>query len=72
MLGSNLGKNIRRLREGRQMSQEQLARALNLTFQAGSKWEMGATVPDTLTLPAIAALFDVTIDELFRPAGGRL
>ena len=70
MTENNIGRNIRKLREARQVTQEQLAQALNLSFQAVSKWETGVTVPDTLTLPRIAAYFDVTIDELFRPEPG--
>ncbi len=64
---NNIGKNIKKLREVRHVTQEQLAQAINISFQAVSKWENGATVPDTLTLPAIAAYFDVSIDDLFKP-----
>ncbi len=64
---SNLGRNIKKLREARKVTQEQLAQALNISFQAVSKWETCTTVPDTLILPQIAAYFGVTIDELFRP-----
>ncbi len=66
----NLGNNIKRLRNARQMTQEQVAQALNVSFQAVSKWEKCVTVPDTLTLPRIAAFFGVTIDELFLPEPG--
>lgn len=64
---SNLGRNIKKLREARKVTQEQLAQALSISFQAVSKWETCTTVPDTLMLPQIAAYFGVTIDELFRP-----
>lgn len=64
---NNIGKNIKKLRELRGLTQEQLARELNLSFQAVSKWETGATVPDTLTLPSVASALDVTIDDLFKP-----
>ncbi len=67
VMQSNLGRNIKKLREARKVTQEQLAQALSISFQAVSKWETGVTVPDTLMLPQIAAYFDVTIDELFRP-----
>lgn len=63
----NLGSNIKRLRDARRLTQEQTAQALNVSFQAVSKWETGVTVPDTLMLPRIAAFFGVTIDELFLP-----
>ncbi len=64
-----IGRNIRRLRDARQLTQEQVAQALNVSFQAVSKWEKCVTVPDTLLLPKIAAFFNVTIDELFLPEG---
>lgn len=64
-----IGTNIKRLRESRAVTQEQLASALNITFQAVSKWETGATLPDTLLLPQIARFFGVTIDDLFRETG---
>lgn len=64
---NNIGKNIKRLREAQKVTQEQLAQALSISFQAVSKWENGTTVPDTLTLPAIAAFFGVSVDDLFKP-----
>ena len=60
-----LGKEIRRLRTDRGLTQEALARALNVTAQTVSKWECGNTVPDVQLLPEIAVYFGVTIDQLF-------
>ncbi len=60
-----IGPVIRRLRQERGITQEELARALNITFQAVSKWETNATSPDIALLPAIALYFGVTIDSLF-------
>lgn len=60
-----ISENIRRLRKGRGLTQEQLAERLSVSFQTVSKWERGDTCPDAATLPAIAACFDVTLDELF-------
>lgn len=62
---NNIGSNIRKLRERRAVTQNQLAQALNVSFQAVSKWELGVTLPDTLLLPEIARYFGVTIDDLF-------
>lgn len=64
---TNIGRNIKRLRDAKGLTQEQVAQALNVTFQAVSKWEKSVTLPDTMTLPKIAAFFGVTIDELFAP-----
>ena len=44
---------------------ESLARALGVTFQAVSKWETNATVPDVSLMPSSASYFGVSIDELF-------
>ena len=67
MTTSNIGRNIKRLRELRSATQEELAQALSVTAQAVSKWENDVSVPDTLTLPAIAGFFGVAVDDLFRP-----
>jgi len=61
----DIGANIRRLRLGKSMTQEQLARALGLSPQAVSKWENGTTAPDIQLLPEISVLLGATIDELF-------
>ncbi|MBR4185706.1 MAG: helix-turn-helix transcriptional regulator [Clostridia bacterium] len=60
-----MGKEIRRLRNDRGLTQEALAAALNVTAQTISKWECGNTVPDVQLLPEIAVFFGVTIDQLF-------
>ena len=59
-----LGENIKKLRRERQLTQEQLAEALEVSFQAVSKWENKVTYPDIEVLPVIAGYFDVTVDEL--------
>jgi transcriptional regulator with XRE-family HTH domain len=48
------------------MTQQQLADAVGVSFQAVSKWETGISAPDIGTLPEIADFFDVTIDDLFK------
>ena len=60
-----MGKEIRRLRSNRGLTQEALAAALHVTAQTVSKWECGNTVPDVQLLPEIAVYFGVTIDQLF-------
>lgn len=60
-----MGKEIRRLRTDRGLTQEALAEALNVTAQSVSKWECGTSVPDVQLLPEIAVFFGVSIDELF-------
>ncbi len=60
-----LGRNIKRLRTERNMTQRQLAYQLRVTVQAVSKWEQGRSLPDLMLLVPIADLFAVTLDELF-------
>lgn len=63
-----MGKEIRRLRMDRGLTQEALAAALNVTAQSVSKWECGTSVPDVQLLPEIAIYFGVSIDRLFSLA----
>lgn len=60
-----LGEKIRNLRKAKNMSQENLAHYLGVSFQAVSKWENGTTMPDVTMIPAIASFFEVSTDELF-------
>ncbi len=60
-----MGERIRMLRKEKGLSQEALAQMLGVSFQAVSKWETGATMPDVSLIPSIASFFAVSIDELF-------
>lgn len=60
-----IGTNIRLLRKTKNITQEELANALHISYQAVSKWENGSSQPDIALLPAIANYFGVSIDELF-------
>lgn len=59
-----LGDNIRRYRRALDMTQEQLAEQLGVSFQSVSRWENGSTYPDMELLPALARIFSVTADTL--------
>lgn len=61
----NMGGKIRQLRKQRNISQEVLAQALGVSFQAVSKWENCVAMPDVAMIPAIASFFGVSTDELF-------
>ena len=61
----DMGKEIRRLRNARGLTQEALAAALHVTAQTVSKWECGNSIPDVQMLPEIAVFFGVSIDRLF-------
>ncbi|HBR32394.1 MAG TPA: transcriptional regulator [Clostridiales bacterium] len=60
----NIGKNLKKLRVQRDLTQEQLAEILNVSAQAISRWENNTTYPDIATVPFIANFFDVSVDEL--------
>ncbi|MBO5109275.1 MAG: helix-turn-helix transcriptional regulator [Clostridia bacterium] len=61
----NLGKKIRELRHRDGYTQEAVADALGVTYQAVSRWESGGCYPDMEIVPALANFFGITIDELF-------
>ena len=63
---NRIGRTIARLRRERNMTQMQLADALDVSFQAVSNWERGRSMPDISKLPELAELFSVTIDELLN------
>jgi transcriptional regulator with XRE-family HTH domain len=59
-----IGANIKRLRTAKNITQEQLSVAMNVTCAAVSKWERGETYPDITLLQPLAYFFGVTLDEL--------
>jgi len=59
-----LAGNISRYRKDLGLTQEALAGKLGITFQAVSKWETGQTLPDTMLLPKLAQVLNVSIDKL--------
>ena len=46
------------------LTQNQLARSLNISFQAVSKWENNSAYPDIEMLPKLAAALNTTVDAL--------
>jgi transcriptional regulator with XRE-family HTH domain len=60
-----IGKKIKALRKARGITQEQLAEAIGISFQAVSKWENNIALPDITLVPALAGYFGVSTDELF-------
>lgn len=59
-----LGSNIARYRKERNLTQQDLAKKLNISYQAVSKWETGQTAPDLYLLPQIAEVLKVSVDRL--------
>lgn len=61
-----LGQNIARLRTQKNLSQGDLADALDISRQSVSKWETDASIPELDKLLRLAELFGVTLDELVK------
>ena len=59
-------KNLKRFRVAKNMTQEQAAEALGVSIQTVSRWECNTTLPDVTILPKIAALYCITIDDLYK------
>lgn len=59
-----IGKAIAALRKSKGWTQAELAEKLNVSDKAVSKWESGAGFPEISQLPAMSALFDVSIDYI--------
>ena len=59
-----VGKFIKKLRKNNNLTQQELAEKLSVTYQAVSKWENGKSIPDISTLKLISELFNVNIEEL--------
>lgn len=67
-MGETLGKRIMGCRKGLGLTQDQLAERLGVSAQAVSKWENDQSCPDITTLPRLAEIFGVSIDELLGHA----
>ena len=63
-----LGRRIARLRLTKTATQERLAKELNVSPQAVSKWENDINYPDISLLPDLARFLGVSVDELLSGA----
>lgn len=61
-----IGKKLYDLRKQSGFTQDYVAEKLGVSAQAVSKWENDIACPDIMTLPHIAELYGITIDELFK------
>ena len=66
---SDIAKNIKKLRQKKKLTQEELAEKLYVTRQAVSNWETGKNQPDIETLKSMAEVLGTDINELlYGPA----
>ena len=63
-----LGRRIARLRLAKTATQERLAKELNVSPQAVSKWENDINYPDISLLPDLARFLGVSVDDLLSGA----
>ena len=59
-----IGEKLKKLRRSRDLTQEEVATHLGISYQAISKWERGDGYPDITMLPALANYYGVSVDEL--------
>ena len=59
-----IGANIAAYRKKAGLTQAGLAEKLNYSDKAVSKWERGESIPDVLTLMALAQQFEITVNDL--------
>ena len=67
-VNETMGAIIARKRKELGLTQEQLAGELGISYQAVSKWENELSSPDISTLPLLADVLGLTLDELFGRA----
>ena len=65
-----LGDNLKKLRQSRGLSQEEMAGKLNVVRQTVSKWEKGLSVPDSEMLMEIARQFEIPVSTLLGETPG--
>ena len=64
MTNNDFGKTIVQLRKEKGFTQKELADKLNVSDKAVSRWETGKNYPDIETLQQLAAVLDVSVNEL--------
>ena len=64
----NYGQVISKLRKQKGLTQEQLGKKLNVSFQAVSKWENNQSEPNLETIEKLADVFGITIAQFFEMA----
>ena len=60
----NIGERITALRKEKDISQTELAKRLNVSRQAVSKWEQGVSSPDTAKLIQLAEILGTEVEYL--------
>ena len=70
MKKQTLGEMISTLRKEQGLTQAGLAEKMNVTDKAVSKWERDLSCPDIGSLPKLAEIFSISVDELMQVKEG--
>ena len=65
-MAKTLGARIAELRKDKGMTQLELAQQMGVTDKAVSKWERDLSCPDINTIPRLAQVLGVSMDELMQ------
>ena len=66
MSNKTLGEMINSLRKEKNMTQNDLAEKMNVTDKAVSKWERNLSCPDVNSIPKLAEILGVSVEELLN------
>ena len=66
MSNKTLGQMICSLRKEKNMTQNDLAEKMNVTDKAVSKWERNLSCPDVNSIPKLAEILGVSVNELLN------
>ena len=66
MSNKTLGEIISSLRKEKNMTQNDLAEKMNVTDKAVSKWERNLSCPDVNSIPKLAEILGVSVEELLN------
>lgn len=61
-----VSQNIHRLRKQNNLTQLELAKKVNFSDKAVSRWEKGEVLPDLETLQKLSEIFDVSLSQLIE------
>ena len=66
MANKSIGEIISTLRREKGMTQKELADMIGVTDKAVSKWERDVACPDTQTIPKLAEILGISVEELIN------
>ena len=66
MINKTIGEIISSLRKEKGMTQSDLAEKMNVTDKAVSKWERNLSCPDVNTIPKLAEILGISVEELLN------